>query len=465
VNRRDASIPFVGRRATRAPLNWGQRALWKSVEMSAPGDHQWLNFNWLVDVAPYWLSAEQVLVAVGATISRHEALRTRLVGAGRPTAQEVSASGAVPASVIDLGPDTGGSYAGGWSELDVIAEGLRNELAWQPFDFADEWPVRVGIVTREGVALALVLVVCHLYVDSSALRIVERDLHLELQGKQNPHPVGLTPCDLAEREAGLSEQSAAAARSWVKSLTTVPPNQVGEAEFSPSQGFRRLILHSQEISDALIAPAMSMGTSHTAIFAAAAVSIAKFLGQPRIGLIANVANRHQPDHKDIVGILLQRTLLVLDTTGAADDDESLRGLLSRVYMATLKAYRHSHYDQYELDRELEKIGRGGREIDPFVCVNDATRTRQSGPPTAAPIGALPRPAWTSHASFDWRLYFELVDACDVIRLTVSVDRRFATDEQIADLAQTFEQTIVRIASLNDASPTGANRTAKETVSS
>lgn len=124
------NIRFSGSRSGTAPLTWGQRAIWDTIQKTAPDDH-YFNFGRVLKVPRRArpLTVERAVEALGALVERHESLRTRL-GAG--PSQVLETSGAIAVTLSAGDPDR-----------------LLDTLAEKSFDYAGEWPLRVGLVVAD----------------------------------------------------------------------------------------------------------------------------------------------------------------------------------------------------------------------------------------------------------------------------------------------------------------------------
>src|SRR5688572_3165563 len=92
---------FRGDRAVSAPLTWGQYAIWKAIVALAPGDAV-LNQQRLLTVpSRAECAVDDVAIAIGKLISRHESLRTRISDVGGEPRQEVMLSGRLPLTIVD----------------------------------------------------------------------------------------------------------------------------------------------------------------------------------------------------------------------------------------------------------------------------------------------------------------------------------------------------------------------------
>lgn len=86
VTEETVTVEFGGDRDGRAPLTWGQRAIWHAIRRTAPNDH-YFNIGRVLPLADRGRPATvaEAVRALGGLMGRHEALRTRLEApGGRP---------------------------------------------------------------------------------------------------------------------------------------------------------------------------------------------------------------------------------------------------------------------------------------------------------------------------------------------------------------------------------------------
>ncbi|WP_344325748.1 condensation domain-containing protein, partial [Kitasatospora putterlickiae] len=165
------TVPFTGTRSGRAPLTWGQRAIWHAIGRTAPNDH-YFNLGRILPLADRGTPVDEPRLAgaVAALLGRHEALRTRLaVGEDGEPGQLLFADGEIGVEVRDEpDPDRTGQ----------AAEELLAGLTGRRFDYTGEWPVRFGAVRCGGRITHAVLALCHLASDGHGAEVLVRDLRL-----------------------------------------------------------------------------------------------------------------------------------------------------------------------------------------------------------------------------------------------------------------------------------------------
>ncbi|MFD7572548.1 condensation domain-containing protein, partial [Streptomyces sp. NPDC059810] len=187
-------VPFAGGRSGDSPLTWGQLAIWHAIGRTAPNDH-YFNLGRVLPLADRGAPVDtaRLSTALSALLVRHEALRTRVVAEEGEPAQRLHPEGRAQLVVRDEpDPDRTGE----------TAAALLAELSGHRFDYAREWPVRLGAVRSGGRITHAVLALCHLAADGHAAEILVRDLRLLVRRGAAGPVCPETPLDLARHQHG-----------------------------------------------------------------------------------------------------------------------------------------------------------------------------------------------------------------------------------------------------------------------
>ncbi|MDP9861276.1 MULTISPECIES: condensation domain-containing protein [Streptosporangium] len=345
-------IRFSGSRSDTAPLTWGQRAIWDTIQKTAPDDH-YFNFGRVLAVPRRArpLTVERAAAALGALVERHESLRTRL-GAG--PSQVLGTSGAIPATVSAGDPDR-----------------LLEALAARAFDYGDEWPLRVGLVVADGTVTHIVLVFCHLAADGLGAEAAITDLRLLLLRGAVPGPPPPSPLELARwqrSERGL-KVARTAAEHWEDGYRRIPPTMFDRpvaVPESPPIRRARIVSRAMDLAVQRIAAVHGASTS-TVLLAGASVLVGAVTGHDVCAMLPIVGNRFRGDTANAVTTLSQEGLFVLDLRGGA----AFADLLRAAKPAALRAYRSAYHDPGDRDRLTARISRErGTGIHPYCCFND-----------------------------------------------------------------------------------------------
>ncbi|MEV4243034.1 condensation domain-containing protein [Streptosporangium canum] len=345
-------IRFSGSRSGTAPLTWGQRAIWDTIQKTAPDDH-YFNFGRVLKVPRRArpLTVERAVEVLGALVERHGSLRTRL-GAG--PSQVLETSGAIAVTLSAGDPDR-----------------LLDTLAERAFDYAGEWPLRVGLVVTDETVTHIVLVFCHLAADGLGAEAAITDLRLLLLRGAVPGPPPPSPLDLARwqrSEQGL-RVARIAAEHWESEYRRIPPTMFDRpvaVPEGPPVWRAQIVSRALDLAVQRIAALHGVSTS-TVLLAASSVLVGAVTGHDVCAMLPIVGNRFRADTANAVTTLSQEGLFVLDLRG----DATFADLLRRAKPAALRAYRSAYHDPDDRDRLTARISRErGAEIHPYCCFND-----------------------------------------------------------------------------------------------
>ncbi|TDB76715.1 condensation domain-containing protein [Micromonospora sp. KC723] len=442
-----AYAPFHHGRAASAPLTWGQRAMWRTVEeFRSPAAYRVLGLSRTLAVAARAdVDVPRALRAVGALVARHESLRTRFRLRDRELHQEAAATGRLPVLVHAVArpvddPDGGRAAAA-----------LTARLREPRFDHVAEWPLRVALVTVDDQVRQLVAVFSHSVVDLHAADTVLRDLRVLLLRGTLDTPPGLQSLDLAERERHVGvRRSQRAVAYWVRQVAGLTGNLAEPEQSSAAARHLRGSLVSVALrhAAALVAARHRVSTSDALLAATAAGLDAG--GRDACGIVVMANNRFQPDHDRAVGTLNQIGFCRVDLAGRPGFAE----LLSRARRAALDAYRHAYYDPAGWERAVTDLGHDHRSfLAPFCYLNDARLSRPARPSTAGPDEAGVRTMvarsvfrWLPElADFPWRCRLQVRDAPGAVELVVTADTRYLPEARAEGLLRGVEALLVEAA--------------------
>lgn len=333
---------FAGPGSGTAPLTWGQRAIWETIERTAPDDH-YFNFGRIVRV-PAGVTVELAAEALARLVERHGSLRTLLDDG----TQRLHEKGRLPL-IVREGAD---------------AEALMAELESARFDYEHEWPLRVALITDGDVVTHLVLVFCHLAADGLGAEVAVRDLRMLLLGR-SPRTPAPQPLDLARWQSGPDGRRAAAkaAGYWAAGHARMPstmfPERVAEAAQPP---IWRALLHSPALDLAVRAVAAGHAVSTSTVLLSA---VAKLAGRTTTAVLPIVANRFRRDTIGLVSTLSQEGLFTVDVDRPFDE------LLRSAAPAALQAYRSAYHDPADRAAVVAaESERRGEPVHPNCCFND-----------------------------------------------------------------------------------------------
>ncbi|MGV9268502.1 condensation domain-containing protein [Kitasatospora sp. NPDC003701] len=361
-HRRVGSLRFHGDRTESAPMTWGQRAIWKSIQWLDEGAHYY-NIPRVVS-APTGLTVDQAEAALGRLLSRHEALRTRFEQTEDGPVQYVSASGELAVPVHEAPPGQGAT----------LADEVSRALAAEPFRHREEWPFRCALVLERGEPAQVALVFSHLGVDFWGVQQVEQDLRDLLAG-QEPEPPAWQPLDQArfETEGPGAARGAASVEYWRRSLASVPPTMFPPAPVRPTEGegaegegaegegaggadrFVRLCMNSPATAVAASALADRCGVSTgTVLLAGTAALLGTYTGNSTAVLQLIAVNRHDERSRRLVAAMTANALFSLDVARPTFEE-----VIRATFLAAMNAYRFGQYDPLVVDGVIDAAREAG----------------------------------------------------------------------------------------------------------
>ncbi|MEV4517912.1 condensation domain-containing protein [Dactylosporangium sp. NPDC049525] len=427
-------VPFQGEGAGTGDLTWAQLMIWQTMQESGRS----MNIGGTVAM-PAGTPVEAMVRTLRFLVSRHPALRTRLrFDPGGPPRQVVSGSGEAVFEIVDV--DDRGDTAD-------AAEELRGRYALVAFDYADEWPIRMGAVRCDGSVSHLVVMYCHLAVDGFGIDQIVRDLaHLDPVTGEATAPVsGLTALELAARQhtpAGL-RQSQKSLRFWEQQLLAMPGQRFGASGDPREPRFWELTIRSPAMHLAMqrIAHRTGVGVGHV-VLAAYALALSRVTGGSTVATQLVVSNRFRPGCADSVSMLVQNGICVIDVAGAGFDD-----LVGRAWNAATNAYLHGYYDPSARTDLLARIREERAEVDISCLVNDRRAgAAPAAPPTAEQVAAaVPRTTtWWSRKldTLSYTLIVNVDAAPDAVDVAVLADTHRIAPAGIEAFAREMETVLV-----------------------
>ncbi|WP_051450631.1 condensation domain-containing protein [Actinospica robiniae] len=424
IESRRVAIAYHGQSSGSGPLSLGQDNMMRCTIENEPADIN-KQGSWPV---PDGTSLDQVISALRTLAERHEALRTVYPypdGGGRPVEQVVLGEGEFGIDVVETDRDP-------LIEVDEI--GRRNRAI--RFDVAREFPLRLTLVTVDGVPKGLSAVICHAAADGAATAFLVTEWLELVSGRTLPPHTGPTPRQVAldERSPAGLRRTKSSLQHWERILSTGPHAIFADARLGPSDGTHTsLVIHSVRAAEALeaVSARLSASTS-TIIMAAYAAMAALQAGRDDVVIAALSANRHRRSLVEYVGTVAQDALIAL-STDTPDFDE----LIGRAGAAGMTAYWHSSFDSAEIWRLIDEIGaRRGARFARHLVLNDLSTTVPDAllrdipaPPEDPHVIPLPvEPIPTRLMLNVWRLR-----GC--VSITLHADRQLFTEQEAEDFAR------------------------------
>ena len=435
-------VPFAGSGAGEGPLAWGQLQCWRA--MVEIGSSLTMGF---VFPFPAGLTVEALAGDVRFWMSRYASMRTRVrIEPDGSATQVVHGSGEVELLVVDAGEGDPAS----------VAEALLARWKAVRFDYEDEWPVRLAVVTRDGRPSHAVIAVCHLAADGAALAVMVRELAEKPATYAAPQPLELAA---QQRTPAGQRSTAASMRHWATHLRSVPARRFGAG---PDRAARDVDTDARDEQDRLRyrrmvwdSPALHLAARRAAARTGAdtgAVLLAGFaLGLGRVTRVdpfvaqVIVSNRFRPGLADVVSPVTQNGLCVLPVDGLGLDEA-----VGRAVRASMSASKNAYYDPDARLVLLETVERErGEPVELGLFFND----RRMGGPPPGPVPsedevqkAMPRTRVLEEVPmefFNEQLMVNIEDVPGTVRITAEVDTAHLSMPDLHDVLHQTEAAVVR----------------------
>jgi hypothetical protein len=360
-------VPFAGEGSGTGELTWGQKTVWRGV-LSRNGAPIWL--IGIEEVAD-GRTIEDIAGDFTFLISRHQALRTRLiVHSDDWVEQVVSDSGEITLDVVDAADDVDPRDA---------ADAAEEEYSEAPRDYAVDWPVRATVIRHRGVPRYVVTCICHSSVDGFGTLTLKKDLDSrdQVTGEAATPMTAMQPLELARWQVSPAGQrrSAAVERHWDKVLRTIPPRRFRDAGEAAEPFYWRVTFSSRALFLAAQAVAARAGYDTSPVLLAGfAAGMAKVSGiNPTVPRVM-VNNRFRPRLADSVGPLSQTCPCVIDVAGITFDKA-----VRRAYSASLVAFKNAYFEPVRIREILMAASEDrGTDIDVDLLYNDRRSTGSEG---------------------------------------------------------------------------------------
>ncbi|HEV2885894.1 MAG TPA: condensation domain-containing protein [Jatrophihabitans sp.] len=453
---RTVTVRFEAAGSGEESLTWAQNDVWQG--MVATGKATTLGG---VHPMPPGTTVSEIADLLRFIMSRHQALRTRLRLTDGPPRQVCSATGEAALEIVEAGTD----------EPAAVAENLKLRLEEQPFDYEQDWPVRMAVVTVRGAITHLVTVYLHLAVDGGGIAAVVADV--AARDPRTGAPAGpitaIQPLELARRQAqpAALRQSAASLRHLEHVLRVVSPNMLGLPKADRPAEYRKIRYTSPATALAVerIAGAHSIAPS-SALLAMFALGLARHTQEGTVWTMVLVNNRFRPGLADSACQLVQSSPCLIEVGGV-----SLATVLERTKRSLLQTYKSAYYDGRQFDAVVERVNREtGRKVD-FCCyyndrldglaaAGDAALTGPEEPAGDDPLtgaerltSALGLASWSEeheHALPAVPMFFNVDHPPGALDFQVSFDTRYLEVEDMIAVVRGIEAAAVETALTPDA---------------
>jgi hypothetical protein len=437
-------VPFHGEGSGVGELTWGQKGIWQTIRLS--GESVTMGG---VDPLPPGATVENAAATLQYVMARHQSLRTRLrIDPDGHTWQVVSSEGEIPLEVVDV--------AAGEDPAEV-ADAVCKRYQSHDFDYAEEWPLRMAVIRRDGTLTHAVAVYLHLAMDAGGLDVLMADSRTQ---RESPPVTAIQPLQLAwqQQQPAALRQGEASLRHLEQVLRTIAPRRFGRPTGGPVPGFEQVSYESaaMQLANQAVAARTGFGTNPV-LLAAFAVTLARHTGINPVVVVLPVSNRFRPGFAGMVSPVAQISPCVVDLAGI-----SFSTAISRSAKASMHAFKHAYYDPDERLALLRRVDRErGEPIDISCFFNDRRglgRPQPTGPvATEAQVrDALPgsRLRWTTGPGLSkQKLYLSINDTPDAIELSLSADTEHLSTVDMEAIVRGIEAVLVEMVA-DPAGPTG-----------
>jgi Condensation domain len=439
-------LPFSGPGEGIEELSWGQRSMWITIEREG----QSVTLGGIAPLPP-GRTLQHLTNVYSFIIGRHQALRTRLVfGPDGSVRQRVFSSGTVAMDVVEAGD----------RDPDEVARQVHADYTRRDFDYADEWPVRLATICRNGQPTHTVAVYLHLQLDGLGMQALLADLaNMDRQTGQPLRPAaGMGPLDQArwQRTPAAQRQSEASLRHLETVLRGIPlerfPVQHPDAE--PSFPMLRCESRTLLLATRLLARQLGIDASPI-LLGLYAIAVGRLRRQNQFVALLAVSNRFRTGLAQSVSGVAQVSPCLFEVA-----DVSLAEALIRARRASISAYKYGYYDPVARQQLVERViaDRGGRpDLSCFFSDRRAERSnaeqnnaeQNDAEPTPADlIAALPATTlrWPPRVEeIPEKLYLTVADAEDAIALELTTDRRYFSRAEAEELVRSMESIAIEAA--------------------
>jgi hypothetical protein len=431
-------LPFAGTGEGIEELSWGQRSMWISIEREG----QSITLGGIAPL-PTGTTMQLLKDLYSFVMGRHQALRTRLVfGADGSVRQQVFGSGTLVMDVVEAGN----------RDPYQVAEEIHADYTRRDFDYANEWPIRLATVCRNGEPTHTVAVYLHLQLDGLGLQALLADLaNLDRQTGQPLCPAtGMGPLDQArwQRTPAAQRQSEASLRHLDKVLRSVPldrfPLRYPDAE--PSYPLLRCQSRTLLLATRLLSRQLGIDASPI-LLGLYAIAVGRLRQQSQFVALLAVSNRFRPGLAESVSIVAQVSPCLFEVAGV-----SLAEALTRARRASMSAYKYGYYDPVARQQLIQQVAtdRGARpDLSCFFSDRRTERNSAEAEPTLQDlIAALPATNMQWPAQIEEipeKLYLTVADAEDAIGLELTAGSQYFSRAEAEELVRSMESIAIEAA--------------------
>ncbi len=428
-------VAFTGEGDGIEEMSWGQWEIWHAMVAQQSA----LPIGGSAPVAP-GTTIEDVAEELRFLMTRYQPLRTKLVfdANGRPM-QHVHGSGEIGLEVFD---------ANDGDDPAALAFQIHEGYSEKPFDYAEEWPVRMAVVRHQGMATHLVATMSHLTMDGFGGMIMLEEV---VQRPETPVD-GMQPLEQArwQRSPAGQRHNDLAMRHWGQQLRAVPLGLLDDASGAQVPRYWEGRLRSVALCLAVRALGERTKVDSSAILLALfAIALSRKSGVTPVFTRPVVSNRFRPRLSNVVCMLAQAGLVTIDVTGATVDE-----VIARSQRAAMTAYKYAYFDPERLVALMAEVAKErGPGFTTGCFFNDrrvSSRTETSGPPPApAELDAA-----VASSTFGWvtkqdtpfdRLFLHIDDVPGLLQLTLAFDTHYVSPQLAEAVLRDLEEIAVAAA--------------------
>jgi hypothetical protein len=430
-------VQFEGDGSGVEDLSWGQREIWAMMR----GNSSSLPLGGVRPLPPESAVAD-VAAGLGFIMSRHQSLRTTVrFGPDDHASQVVHAAGEIVLEVVDAGDREPSEVA------TAVAAGYMSRL----FDYENEWPVRMAVITHRGTATHIAEAFCHLALDTFGLAVLHDDFdrHVEQPGSLTAPVTALPPLEQARRQRGPGGRRAheASMRYQLRLFDAVPERQLTESATPRQPRFWVLNWESPAAFRALgiLSARLGLSTSPVLIaaFCVALTSITVSTERAAFHLVVN--NRFRPGFAGSVSPVMASCPCVVDVADAPFEE-----VARRAWQASLGAYKHAYYD-WEAKRDAFEALAAERGVDPdwHVIFNDRRVSSRELDDASSALGPLrdelSRTALTWGEPTDMpeeKIFLNICDVPGTLSCELRADTNYVSPADMTSLVTRIESVLV-----------------------
>lgn len=376
-------VRFDGDGAGLGPLSWGQRSIWQDIVRQ----RSWLPIGGWAPLAP-GITIEDVAADLRWAMRRYPTFRTRLrFDPGGTPLQSVAAWGTIGLDVFDV-PDG--------ADPEAYTAAVDAHYRALPYDFTEEWPVRMGVVRVGGAPAYLSTVTCHLVTDGFGGLLMLREVAARATAEPAP-TTGMQPLEQVRWQASPDgrKQADRALRHWDRMLRQLPP--AAALTVRPGPRYHRGEFSSAALYTAThaVSTIADIDTSQV-LMTFLAIALTDLAGDGRPAVIRPmVDNRFRRGLGDVVAMVAQHGICVADVAGRPFDDA-----LRVTGIAAMLAYKWAYHDPAAVAAHAADLAATlGIDLDAGAWFNDRRTISRQMFPGKAPSAEQVRAA--APGEFRW----------------------------------------------------------------